>query len=78
MKKDLFINSKRYRVKVDFSCGGTDFIKDECLDFVCGAYSRYDDCYIYEFKDIHGNAKNWILSADADGGAWTDLFDPLP
>lgn len=78
MRKELFTTVSPYRVKVDFSCGGIDFIKGEVLDFVCDGYSPYDDCFIYEFKDAQGLGKNWILPTDAEACTWQDLFEPLP
>ena len=74
MSAPVFVASKKYRVLIDFKSGSWSFAKGEILQFEKGAYSPYDDCYIYEFLDASGQRKNWIVPMESPSGAQDKFF----
>jgi hypothetical protein len=75
MKNDIFSNDAKYRAKRDFKSASFDYKKGEVLIFDRGAYSAYDDCFIYEFHNLSGESKIWILQMDLPVDEWKKFFD---
>ena len=63
MSTALFIPKAKYRVTQDFTDDTSNFVKGEILTFDVGGYSRYDECYFYNFHDELGNRKDAALDA---------------
>ena len=77
MEKVIFDKGSTYIVKQLFTFGNWRFNKGEVLIFVNGGYSRYDDCYLFEFKDEQGNVKYCNLNIDESENIITDKFDKI-
>lgn len=77
---NIFAPHGRYRVKQNFKSGpASDFITGEVLIFERQAYSRYDNCFVYQFKTEGGNApKEWWLPEKYDPEVWRDHFEIIP
>jgi hypothetical protein len=60
-KLDHFQKGRSYVAVADFSRLGDVFTKGEALVFDRAAYSRYDECYMYEFVAKDGKVKSWFL-----------------
>lgn len=77
MKRDIFSIGAKYRAKMDFKNSNCDYVKGEILIFDRGAYSPYDDCFIYEFHNLSGESKIWILQMDQSNDEWKKYFDMI-
>ncbi len=62
----FFETGKEYKVLQSFYFGKSTFTKGEKLIYQSGGFSRYDDCYLYEFDDKNGNRKVCRLAPDSD------------
>ena len=69
------LQGQRYVVKKEFESGAATFVVGEVLAFMQGGFSRYDDCYLYEFHDNLGAIKVWCLSAGVSEEDWLEFFD---
>ena len=54
---DIFSINEQYRAKKGFKSATCNFYEGEILIFDRGAYSPYDDCFIYEFHNLSGESK---------------------
>ena len=77
MKKNIFLIGEKYRTKTNFKSGTSSHIAGEVLVFDHGAYSPYDDCFIYEFHNLLGEQKAWILHVDSPDDAWEKYFEAI-
>lgn len=66
MSTKYFNENCRYLVLNDFVSGLNSFVQGEILTYISGGYSRYDDCFIYEFMDNNGCRKEFILEKEYD------------
>ena len=75
----LFQAGQRYRARSAFKgLVGPDFVADEVLVFNVGGYSRYDECYVYEFRsEISGERKNWWLDDGTSADSWRTFFEAI-
>jgi hypothetical protein len=61
-KLAFFLHGRSYLVVSDFSRLGSVFVAGEVLVFERATYSRYDECYMYEFHSRNvGEVKSWFL-----------------
>ena len=65
-----------YRVLNDFKAGKYDFKKNDILKYTSGGYSRYDECYIYNFID-GSNRKIECITLKALSESELDNLDAL-
>ena len=55
---------KCYQVRTCFNSGFDQFEDGQVLTYINSAYSPYDDCVFYEFRDESGKSKSWVVLYD--------------
>lgn len=74
MERHIFDSEKKYRPITDFQSGKTQFLSTDILTFYRDGYSRYDECFVYEFLDQSNQIKVWAMPDDVDGQYWEKFF----
>ena len=74
--QSIFQIGATYAARVNFTSGPTSqFIEGEKLVFQKNTYSPYDDCFVYEFKELStGEIKNWWLADGKPKEEWGKYF----
>jgi hypothetical protein len=73
--RPIFKTGERYRVKQSFMSGPSTFTVDELVTFDRDGYSRYDNCFVYEFRSqTDGQTKFWWLHEDQPSTTWQQFF----
>jgi hypothetical protein len=74
----LFTPGARYRVKRGFLAHPLAFETGEALTFENAAYSRDDNCHVYDFASETGvKKKSYWLSDEDPPESWQRYFEPL-
>jgi len=74
MERHIFLDGRKYQPLIDFDCGASSFHANEILTFSKDGYSRYDECFVYEFRDDSGQIKTWLMPEDAENDYWRKYF----
>lgn len=77
MKRHIFLSGEKYQPIIDFKCGASSFHANEILTFYRDGYSRYDECFVYEFQDGFSKIKTWLMPEDAADDFWRKYFTAL-
>ncbi|PKA16892.1 hypothetical protein [Leptospira haakeii] len=77
MSDNPFETGKKYRVLESFKFGSYDFQQGDILIYRSGGFSRYDDCYLFEFDDMSGNRKVCKLAPEFEGREIVPFFEEV-
>jgi len=77
MKTYVFEKGRHYRVKRNFTSGGSDFTAGEMLTNDGEGFSPYDNCFIAAFVSHTNNQRKDWFGAPEDKDLWGEYLEPM-
>jgi hypothetical protein len=77
LEKCAFKKGSRYKVKLNFTSGGSNFTAGEVLIYDSGGFSPYDNCFVAAFLSQDENKRKDWYNAPDDNDLWQEYLELL-